>query len=85
MLPAEVYSAGLRSRGYAIANVFSMGVGFASQYSALPMYNTMHGWTWIFFAGCMAIAWLVVFFTYPETKGVSRALCNCNDHELTIW
>jgi SP family sugar:H+ symporter-like MFS transporter len=37
MLPAEIYSAGLRARGYAIANVFSMGVGFATQYSALPM------------------------------------------------
>lgn len=27
MLPAEVYSAGLRARGYAIANIFSMAVG----------------------------------------------------------
>jgi hypothetical protein len=72
MLPAEVYSAGLRARGYAIANIFSMAVGFASQYSALPMYRSMHGWTWIFFAGVMAFAFLVVYFTYPETKGVSR-------------
>lgn len=72
MLPAEVYSAGLRARGYAIANIFSMGVGFATQYSALPMYHTMHGWTWIFFAGCMLVAFLVIFFFYPETKGVSR-------------
>jgi hypothetical protein len=71
MLPAEVYSAGLRARGYAIANVFSMGVGFATQYSALPMYRSMQGWTWIFFAFCMLLAFLVVFFTYPETKGVS--------------
>ena len=39
MLPAEIYSAGLRARGYAIANIFSMGVGFATQYSALPMYR----------------------------------------------
>lgn len=70
LLPAEVYSAGLRARGYAIANVASMGVGFATQYSALPMYYSMHGWTWIFFAVCMLIAFLVVFFFYPETKGV---------------
>ena len=71
MLPAEIYSAGLRSRGYAIANVFSMAMGFASQYSALPMYESMHGWMWIFFSGCMAFAFLIVFFFYPETKGVS--------------
>ena len=70
MLPAEIYSAGLRARGYAIANVFSMGVGFATQYSALPMYHKMHGWVWIFFAGCMAIAFNTIYFTYPETKGV---------------
>ena len=42
MLPAEIYSAGLRARGYAIANIFSMGVGFATQYSALPMYRYVH-------------------------------------------
>ena len=71
MLPAEIYSAGLRARGYAIANIFSMGVGFATQYSALPMYRRMHGWVWIFFAGCMAIAFTTIYFTYPETKGVS--------------
>ena len=71
MLPAEVYSAGLRARGYAIANVFSMSMGFATQYSALPMYRTMHGWVWIFFAAIMLIAFLTVFFFYPETKGVS--------------
>ena len=71
MLPAEIYSAGLRARGYAIANVFSMGVGFATQYSALPMYRKMNGWVWIFFAGCMLIAFTTIFFTYPETKGVS--------------
>ena len=71
MLPAEVYPAGLRARGYAIANVFSMAVGFATQYSALPMYRTMHGWVWIFFAGCMLFAFLIIFFFYPETKGVS--------------
>ena len=72
MLPAEIYSAGLRARGYAIANVFSMGVGFATQYSALPMYRHMHGWVWIFFAGCMAFAFTVIYLTYPETKGVSE-------------
>ncbi|WWC72403.1 uncharacterized protein I206_106365 [Kwoniella pini CBS 10737] len=71
MLPAEIYSAGLRARGYAIANVFSMGVGFATQYSALPMYRHMHGWVWIFFAGCMLAATLMVYFTYPETKGMT--------------
>lgn len=71
MLPAEIYSAGLRARGYAIANIFSMGVGFATQYSALPMYRKMNGWVWIFFAGCMAFAFSVIYFTYPETKGVS--------------
>ncbi|KAK4687912.1 hypothetical protein P7C73_g2215, partial [Tremellales sp. Uapishka_1] len=71
MLPAEVYSAGLRARGYAIANVFSMGVGFATQYSALPMYRSMHGWVWIFFSGCMLIAFLTIYFTYPETKGLT--------------
>ncbi|WVW81056.1 hypothetical protein I302_103047 [Kwoniella bestiolae CBS 10118] len=71
MLPAEIYSAGLRARGYAIANVFSMGMGFATQYSALPMYRHMHGWTWIFFAGVMTFAWLVIYFTYPETKGMT--------------
>ena len=83
MLPAEVYSAGLRARGYAIANIFSMAVGFASQYSALPMYRSMHGWTWIFFAGVMAFAFLVVYFTYPETKGVSREYGLDKDPELT--
>ncbi|WWD08506.1 hypothetical protein V865_006618 [Kwoniella europaea PYCC6329] len=71
MLPAEIYSAGLRARGYAIANVFSMGMGFATQYSALPMYRHMHGWVWIFFAGCMIFAWLVIYFTYPESKGMT--------------
>lgn len=35
---------------YAIANVFSMGVGFATQYSALPMYRSMNGWVFILFA-----------------------------------
>ncbi|KAL7422632.1 hypothetical protein Q5752_001923 [Cryptotrichosporon argae] len=71
MLPAEIYSAGLRARGYAIANVASMGVGFATQYSALPMYRRLNGWVWIFFAGCMALAFAVIFFTYPETKGIT--------------
>ncbi|EIW69873.1 hypothetical protein TREMEDRAFT_61644 [Tremella mesenterica DSM 1558] len=71
MLPAEIYSAGLRARGYAIANVASMGVGFATQYSALPMYRHMHGWVWIFFAGCMAFAFSVIYLTYPETKGLT--------------
>ncbi|WWD20534.1 hypothetical protein CI109_105010 [Kwoniella shandongensis] len=71
MLPAEIYSAGLRARGYAIANVFSMGVGFATQYSALPMYRHMHGWVWIFFACCMLFAFTVIYFTYPETKGLT--------------
>ncbi|WVR08438.1 hypothetical protein IAU60_005493 [Kwoniella sp. DSM 27419] len=71
MLPAEVYSAGLRARGYAIANVFSMGVGFATQYSALPMYRRMHGWVFIFFACCMAFAFAVIYLTYPETKGMT--------------
>ena len=71
MLPAEIYSAGLRSRGYAVANVVSMGMGFATQYSALPMYRRMQGWVWIFFSGIMALAFLTIFFTYPETKGVS--------------
>ena len=74
MLPAEVYSAGLRARGYAIANVFSMAVGFATQYSALPMYRSMHGWVWIFFACCMAFAFTIIFFFYPETKGVNQSL-----------
>ena len=71
MLPAEVYSAGLRARGYAIANIFSMGVGFATQYSALPMYRHMKGWTWIFFACCMAFAFTVIYLFYPETKGIT--------------
>lgn len=71
MLPAEIYSAGLRSRGYAVANVVSMGMGFATQYSALPMYRRMQGWVWIFFSGIMALAFFTIYFTYPETKGVS--------------
>ncbi|ORX41197.1 general substrate transporter [Kockovaella imperatae] len=71
MLPAEIYSAGLRARGYAISNIFSMAVGFATQYSALPMYERMHGWIWLFFAGCMAFAFIVIYFTYPETKGMT--------------
>lgn len=82
MLPAEIYSAGLRPRGYAIANVFSMGVGFATQYSALPMYRKMHGWVWIFFACCMAFAFTVIFLTYPETKGVCVSFYH--DRELTV-
>jgi len=76
MLPAEVYSAGLRARGYAIANVFSMSVGFATQYSALPMYYSMHGWTWIFFAACMFVSFLTVWLFYPETKGVRLSFPN---------
>ncbi|GFZ48330.1 hypothetical protein JCM24511_06078 [Saitozyma sp. JCM 24511] len=71
MLPAEIYSAGLRARGYAIANIFSMAVGFATQYSALPMYRSMNGWVWIFFSGCMLFAFSVIYFTYPETKGMT--------------
>jgi hypothetical protein len=71
MLPAEIFSAGLRARGYAIANIFSMGVGFATQYSALPMYRSMHGWVWIFFAGCMLFAFIIIFLFYPETKGIT--------------
>ena len=35
------------------------------------MYRTMKGWTWIFFSCCMLTAFLVVYFVYPETKGVS--------------
>ena len=70
MLPAEIYSAGLRSRGYAVANVVSMGMGFATQYSALPMYRRMQGWVWIFFSGVMCLAFFTIYFTYPETKGV---------------
>lgn len=71
MLPAEIYSAGLRSRGYAVANVVSMGMGFATQYSALPMYRRMQGWVWIFFSGIMALAFCTIYFTYPETKGIT--------------
>ena len=85
MLPAEVYPAGLRARGYAIANIFSMAVGFATQYSALPMYRTMHGWVWIFFACCMLFAFLIVFFFYPETKGVrSLPTLKLRTSELTL-
>jgi hypothetical protein len=72
MLPAEIYSAGLRARGYAIANIFSMAAGFATQHSALPMYRSMNGWMWIFFSGCMLFAFNVIYLTYPETKGVSE-------------
>lgn len=45
--------------------------GFATQYSALPMYRHMHGWVFIFFSGCMLFAFLVIYFTYPETKGIT--------------
>jgi hypothetical protein len=48
-----------------------MGMGFATQYSALPMYRRMQGWVWIFFSGIMALAFFTIYFTYPETKGVS--------------
>lgn len=64
MLPAEIFSAGLRARGYAIANIFSMGVGFATQYSALPMYRNMNGWVWIFFAG-----WVISAFESGASSG----------------
>lgn len=44
MYPAELFPAPLRARGYAMANVVSMAVGFASQYSGFPMYTAMKGW-----------------------------------------
>jgi len=37
----------------------------------LVRYRKTNGWVWIFFAGCMLIAFLTIYFTYPETKGVS--------------
>lgn len=71
MLPAEVCSADLRVRGYAISNTFSMGLGFATQYSALPMYRNMRGLTWVFFAGCMAFAFTVIYLFYSEMEGIT--------------
>ena len=35
------------------------------------MYRNMHGWTWVFFAGCMAFAFIVIYLFYPETKGIT--------------
>ncbi|BFZ63547.1 hypothetical protein YB2330_004674 [Saitoella coloradoensis] len=43
MYPAELFPAPLRNRGYAMANVVSMGVGFATQYSGFPMYQAWKG------------------------------------------
>jgi MFS family permease len=69
--PTEILPYSMRTKGLAVMVAIGQALLIVSQY-ANPVAIAAIGWKyWLFFLGMLLLFLVMVYFTYPETKGLT--------------
>jgi len=69
--PTEILPYSVRTKGMAVMVAIGQALLIVSQY-ANPVAIAAIGWKyWLFFLGMLVLFLVMVWFTYPETKGLT--------------
>jgi MFS family permease len=69
--PTEVLPYSMRTKGLAVMVAIGQALLIVSQYSNPVAISTLAWKYWLFFLGMLVLFLAMVYFTYPETKGLT--------------
>ncbi|KAK9802742.1 hypothetical protein WJX73_006127 [Symbiochloris irregularis] len=75
LYPTEIQPLDTRSAGLAVASCMNLLFSFVIGQSFLTMLCSLKEWTFMFFAGCVIVMTIFVYFFYVETKNVPIEEC----------